>query len=160
LRNGGVAGIFILNLQDNSVRSLVEGETREVSQPAWSPNGKLIAYVNSDNRIWVMDVNGENRRSLIIGGGDYLINGPAWSADGSVVIYTRTLFSDTTGSTLLMAVPYTDSGAIPVEVPTSWFSGSHDIYIMRSNGVDRHSIDDNQAYEFDPVWRPLPKSQP
>ena len=172
-------GIFILNLLDNSVKSLVEDETRAISQPAWSPNGQLIAYVNSDNRIWVMDTQGENRRNLTIGGGDYMINQPAWSPDGSIVIYTRTVFSDTSRSTILMAVPYIDTGGIPVEVPnsqlvldanysldgywllfTSWFSGSHDIYIMRPNGVDRQSIESDPTYDFDPVWRPNPIRQP
>ena len=173
LRKSGVPGIFILNLADYAIKSLVEDETRAISQPAWSPNGSEIAYVNSDNRIWVMDLNGDNRRGLTVGGGDYLINSPAWSPDGSVVIYTRTIISDTTGATVLMAVPYTETGAMPVEVPnsqlvadanysfdgfwllfTSWFSGNHDIYIMRANGVDRHPVLEDPAYDFDPVWRP------
>ena len=155
LRNGGVPGIYIIDLDNYSIVSLVEDETRAISQPAWSPNGKEIAYVNSDNRIWVMDDKGGNRRNLTIGGGDYLINGPAWSPDGSVVIYTQSILSDTTGATVLMAIPYTQEGAVPVEVPnsqlvvdvsysvdgywllfTSWFSGNHEITVMRSNGVD------------------------
>jgi serine/threonine protein kinase len=173
LRKSGVPGIFIVNLADYAIKSLVEDETRAISQPAWSPDGAEIAYVNSDNRIWVMDLNGNNRRGLTIGGGDYVINSPAWSPDGSVVIYTRTVISDTTGATVLMAVPYTDTGAMPVEVPnsqlvadanysfdgywllfTSWFSGNHDIYVMRANGVDRHPVLVDPAYDFDPVWRP------
>ena len=179
LRNGGVPGIYILNLNDYTVISLVEDETRAISQPAWSPNGGQIAYVNSDNRIWAMDTNGENRHGLTIGGGDYLPSGPAWSPDESVVIYTRSVYSDTTGTTILMAVPYTETGAIPVEVPnsqlvsdvsysfdgywllfTSWYSGSHDINAMRANGVDRHAIEADPAYDFDPVWRPNPPNQP
>ena len=173
LRNGGGPGIYILNLIDYSVKSLVEDETRAISQPAWSPNGTVLAFVNSDNRIWVMDVNGANRHSLIAGGGDYRLTAPSWSPDGSVVIYTRQVLSDTTGATVLMAVPYTETGAMPVEVQnsqlvldvnysfdgywllfTSWFSGNHDIYVMRANGVDRHAIVIDPAYDFDPVWRP------
>jgi serine/threonine protein kinase len=178
LRNGGVSGIYIINVITYSVKSLVEDETRSISQPAWSPNGKEIAFVNSDNRIWVMDLNGENRRSLISGPGDYIITAPSWSPDGSVVIYTRQVLSDTTGSTVLMAVPYKQAGAMPFEVPnsqlvldvnysfdgnwllfTSWFSGNHDIYVMRANGVDRHAIVNNPAYDFDPVWRPNPANR-
>jgi serine/threonine protein kinase len=173
LRKGGVPGIYILNLNDYTIISLVEDETRAISQPAWSPNGTEIAYVNSDSRIWVMDVNGEKRHSLTVGGGDYVINGPSWSPDGSVVIYTRSVLSDTTGATVLMAVPFTEAGTMPVEVPnsqlvsdvnysfdgfwllfTSWFSGNHDIYVMRANGVDRHPLLVDPAYDFDPVWRP------
>jgi len=179
LRNSGIEGIFTLNLQDYKITSLVEDETRAISQPAWSPNGAEIAYVNSDNRIWVMDVNGSNRHSLTVGGGDYIINEPSWSPDGSVVIYTRTVISDTSGATVLMAVPYTESGTMPVEVPnsqlvvdvnysfdgywllfTSWFSGFHDIYVMRANGVDRHPILQDPFYDFDPVWRPTLISHP
>jgi hypothetical protein len=96
-----------------------------------------------------------------------------------VVIYTRTVISDTTGATVLMAVPYSETGAMPVEVPnsqlvadanysfdgfwllfTSWFSGNHDIYIMRANGVDRHAVLQDPAYDFDPVWRPNPVIPP
>jgi Tol biopolymer transport system component len=122
-----------------------------------------------------MDTRGENRRSLIVGGGDYLINNPAWSPDGEVVIYMRSEISDTTGTTELMAVPYTLTGAVPVDVPnsllvsdvsysidgywllfTSWYSGNHEITVMRPNGVDRHAILVDPAYDFDPVWRPNP----
>ncbi len=179
LRNAGVPGIFILDLKDGSVRSLVEDETRSIYEPAWSPNGSEIAYVNSDNRVWVMDVNGANRRSLTVGGGDYIINDPAWSPDGSVLVYTRSPITDTTGANVLMAVPYSESGAQPVEVSnstlvsdvsysfdgywllfTSWFSGNHDITIMRANGVDRHTLFLDPAYDFDPAWRPYPIPQP
>jgi serine/threonine protein kinase len=175
LRNGGVPGIYILSLDGNTVQSLVEDETRAISQPAWSPDGKEIAYVNSDNRIWVMDTQGKNRHILTIGEGDYLTSGPAWSPDGSVVIYTRAFIKDPVGSTQLMAVTYTETGEVPVKVPnsllvsdatysfdgywllfTSWFSGSHDINAMRVNGVNRYAIEDDPAYDFDPVWRPNP----
>ena len=179
LRKGGGPGIYIINLNGYSVKSLMEDETRAISQPAWSPNGTEIAYVNSDNRIWVMDVNGENRRSLIVGAEDYMLTAPSWSPDGSVVIYTRQVLSDTTGATVLMAVQYTETGAQPVEVSnsqlvldvnysfdgywllfTSWFSGNHDIYVMRANGVDRHVIVKDPSYEFDPVWRPNKMNRP
>jgi Tol biopolymer transport system component len=180
LRNSGVPGIFIINIKDYVVTSLVQNESRAISQPAWSPDGKLIAYVNSDNRIWVMDTHGENRRSLTIGGEDMVVvNNPAWSPDSSAVIYAQSLYSDPSGSTRLMAVPFKEKEAIPVEVPnsqlildvsysfdgfwllfTSWFSGNHEISIMRPNGVDRHIILPDLAYDFDPVWRPNSLSQP
>ena len=116
---------------------------------------------------------------MTIGGGEYIISSPAWSPDGSAIIYTRAVFSDTTGSTLLMAVRFTDTNAIPVEVPnsqlvtdvtysqdgfwllfTSWFSGNHEISVMRANGVDRQAILVDPAYDFDPVWRPIPINPP
>jgi Tol biopolymer transport system component len=179
LRNNGVPGIYVIDLEDNVVTSLVVDETRAISQPAWSPKGQQIAYVNFDNRIWVMDVNGENRHGLTFGGGDYRVSGPAWSPDAAVVMFTTAVISDTTGTTTLMAVPYTLTGAIPVDVPnsllitdasysidgywllfTSWYSGNHEISIMRPNGIDRHAILVDPAYDFDPSWRPNPINKP
>ncbi|PWB52328.1 MAG: hypothetical protein C3F13_11220 [Anaerolineales bacterium] len=175
LRNNGVPGIYVINLETNSVTSLFDDETRAIYQPAWSPNGQEIAYVNSDNRIGVMDVNGENRHGLTVGGGDYRVSSPSWSPDGSVVIFSTSVLSDTTGATTLIAVPYTLTGAMPVSVPnsllitdasysidgywllfTSWYSGNHEISVMRPNGVDRHAILIDPAYDFDPAWRPNP----
>jgi serine/threonine protein kinase len=66
LRKGGVPGIYIIDLVDYSIVSLVEDETRAIYQPAWSPDGTEIAYVNSDKRIWVMDDKGVNRRNLMV----------------------------------------------------------------------------------------------
>jgi Tol biopolymer transport system component len=37
----------------------------------------------------------------------------------------------------------------------SWVSGSHDIYLMRSNGVNREPLVIDPDYDFDPAWRPL-----
>jgi WD40 repeat protein len=179
LRNNGVPGIYVIDLENNTVTSLAQDETRAISQPAWSPTGNLIAYVTSDNRIWVMDVNGENRHGLTVGGGDYRISGPAWSPDGAVVVFATSAISDTTGATSLMAVPYSPTGAMPVDVPnsllitdvsysidgywllfTSWYSGNHEISVMRPNGVDRHAILVDPAYDFDPAWRPSPSYKP
>jgi dipeptidyl aminopeptidase/acylaminoacyl peptidase len=52
--------------------------------PAWSPDGKQIAYANlSEWCIWVMDADGGNKRKLTDHNG-FL---PAWSADGSQIAY-------------------------------------------------------------------------
>jgi Tol biopolymer transport system component len=78
-----------------------------------------------------------------------------------------------------MAVPYSEKGERPVDVPnsllitdvsysidgywllfTSWYSGNHDISIMRPNGVDRQLVWSDIAYDFDPIWRPNPPNQP
>lgn len=45
--------------------------------PRWSPDGSLIAYESSGNRISVMDPDGSNNRVLT----DYRTHAPTWSAD-------------------------------------------------------------------------------
>jgi eukaryotic-like serine/threonine-protein kinase len=179
LREAGTPRVYIMEMSDYSVRALIAGESGSNSQPAWAPDGKMIAYVSNDNRIWAIGVNGQDDHALTVGGGDYVSQDPAWSPDGSAVIFTWTATNDTTGTTKLMAVPYTEEGALPVVVPnsllvsevsyspdgywllfTSWYSGNHDISIMRANGNDRQAVSENPAYDFDPVWRPLVANQP
>jgi serine/threonine protein kinase len=175
LRNAGVPRIFLISLEDYSVISLVDEDNKTNSQPAWSPDGKMLAYLGSDKRIWVMNIGGGDRRGLTIGGGDYENGEPAWSPDGSVVTFYRRKLNDTTGTNWLMAAPFGTSASMPVQVPNSdlvstanfspdgfwlvfksWISGNHDIYVMRSNGVDKQVIVSDEAYDFDPAWRPYP----
>jgi Tol biopolymer transport system component len=37
--------------------------------------------------------------------------------------------------------------------------GNHDIYIMTTNGLARQRMTDDQAFDFDPAWRPGPAAQ-
>jgi Tol biopolymer transport system component len=173
LRDGGVPKIFVISLADNSVKLLGEEGDKNSSQPVWSPDGKLIAYVGSDNRIWTMNLATGVRHGLTIGGGDFESSEPTWSPDGSVVVFVRRRINDTSGTNWLMAVQYNPTGSLPVEIPNtklismanyspdgywlvfkSWGLGTHDIYIMRSNGVDKQAIVSDPAYDFDPNWQP------
>jgi dipeptidyl aminopeptidase/acylaminoacyl peptidase len=64
-------------------------------EPAVSPDGRLIAYVgfddrklnNQDNRLYVMNIDGSNKR-LLTGGFDRDVTDPQWSDDGRS-IYVR-----------------------------------------------------------------------
>ncbi len=53
-------------------------------QPKYSPDGSKIAFISDregGDNLWVMDVDGENARSLT-SEGDNLVHTPAWSPDG------------------------------------------------------------------------------
>ncbi len=52
-------------------------------QPAWSPDGKKIAYVNHGD-IWLMDPDGQNPRQLVENAGN-----PGFSPDGKQLVYER-----------------------------------------------------------------------
>ncbi len=171
LRLNNQPNIYILNLEDNSVVSLAEPDGRPNSQPHWSPDGQHLVYINSDGRVWVMDVDGSNRRRLTIGEGDASSNDPVWSLDGQTILFTRLQAS---GVTLLLAVPYTTEAVVPSYISDvtmlaelsfspdgywltyrSWATGNHDLFIMRPNGVDaRPVVIEETAYDFDPAWRP------
>ena len=173
LREDGVLSIYMLNLEDNSVTRFGDPEGRMNSFPDWSPDGSAVVYVGIDNRIYAMSLDGSQNIPLIIGGGNFYNYDPFWSPDGSVIYFSRIRTDDTTGATSLWAVPYSQDGAMAVEVSNSnqvidpslspdgfwlafksWMSGSHDIYLMRSNGVNRELLITDPAYDFDPAWRP------
>ena len=84
----GVSDIYIANIDgSNPVRLTHSG--RHDTQPAWSPNGAMIAYVSSpantsgDYELNVVPVAGGAARTLI--DQTTMINGPAWSPDGKTV---------------------------------------------------------------------------
>jgi Tol biopolymer transport system component len=178
LRDGGMPQIYILSLVDNSVIELPDDTQRANYHPAWSPDGKLIAFIGGDNRIWAMSPDSTNRHSLSIGGADFKNMDPVWYPDGSALIFTRSTIDNESGITWLMAVQYQFSGALPVELGDSDYSsevsispdgfwivfksfitGTHDIYFMRFNGIDRQVLFNDAAYDFDPAWRPV-ENQP
>jgi serine/threonine protein kinase len=173
LREEGIAKIFLINLDDYSVTPLGEEGNKASSQPSWSPDGKQLAYVGSDNRIWAIDLTSGERHGLTIGGGDFESSEPSWSPDGTAVVFVRRRVNDDTATNWMMAVPYTTSGALAVEVPNSslvslpnyspdgfwltfksWAAGNQDIYIMRPSGVDKQIVVSDLAYDFDSTWRP------
>jgi Tol biopolymer transport system component len=63
-------------------------QSKEGSQPRWSPDGTRIIYVRSpsksESQIWVMDANGANQTQLTGGSVDVL---PSYSPDGKFVVF-------------------------------------------------------------------------
>jgi Tol biopolymer transport system component len=82
--------LYILALPGGSARRLTRGDTREY-EPAWSPDGKWLAYVTWDNEkgyLWKIAANGEEAPVRLTAVPAYYCN-PAWSPDGSHVVVLR-----------------------------------------------------------------------
>jgi len=52
-------------------------------RPTWSPDSQTIAFSSSDNRIFIINVNGNKNPELIIPFG----GAPAWSPNGEYIVY-------------------------------------------------------------------------
>jgi Tol biopolymer transport system component len=179
LRSSGRPEVYLLDLQDNSVRSLSKKFSRDM-QPRFSADGKKIAFVkeldSQKQSVWVMDINGENQER-VSRRTEYSDTHPAWSADGKLILITQLLSPN--GVPFLYVIPYSDRTAPDYRFSNSeknpmrdgvyspdgmwvsyegWPAGqNHDIYIIGQNGSGRQQItQDGNRSNFDPAWRPFP----
>ena len=99
--------------------------------PAWSPNGKQIAFMgdrNGNNEIYVMDTDGSHQRRLTnTGARDEM---PAWSPDGTKIAFTSNR------------------------------DGNDEIYVMNAlDGANQTNLTKNPGNDYLPSWDPDPKNQ-
>jgi TolB protein len=89
-------GVFALASRDGSARTLFDVPGAYDSAPAWSPDGRRIAFESNadvaganperDMEIWVMDADGGNPQQRTSNAAHD--EGPAWSPDGRLLAYT------------------------------------------------------------------------
>ena len=84
--DGGPRGenhIYVINANGRRLRRLTTGH--KDTTPAWSPDGKTIAFVRRDSepKIYVMHADGSQQRKLAAG------DSPAWSPDGKTIAFDR-----------------------------------------------------------------------
>ena len=60
---------------------------RDATDPAWSPNGRWIAYVRGYREVWLVRADGTDHRRVSRPG--LHASDPAWSPDGRRLAYTR-----------------------------------------------------------------------
>lgn len=94
-------------------------------EPAWSPDGKKVAFVSyrtGTSQIWLMQADGSQLTNLTRTT-SYERN-PAWSPDGTRIAFT----SNRTGN---------------------W-----DVWVMQSDGSRPENLTNHPAYDADPAWSP------
>jgi Tol biopolymer transport system component len=157
------AELWSLSADGSSVRPLGPGLS-----PAWSPNGRLIAFdagVNGNYDVWVMRADGSGRRRITRNAApDYFAG---WSPDGTRLVFTSdrggedlyTIRADGTDERRLTQDPGPDWGA-------SWSpdgrsiafagnaQGNLEIELVDPAGGVRHALTNDPERDYDPAWSP------
>lgn len=112
-KDPGDLNLHVARSDGTGVRALTKNGVGEAG-PAWSPNGRLIAFSRARGRtgsdVFVIDGDGTGERRLVADGG-----APSWSPDGGRLAFVRdgdiwAVGSDGSGAVQLTAGPERDSG--------------------------------------------------
>ncbi len=158
--------------QATNLRKLIPGEGVNLGEePVWSPDGRQIAFVTIDERIWVADADGKNKGTVAQVSGQYC-HQPDWSPDGQWITFASDregnieLFkvrSDGTELTRLTNHPGIDcrprwSRDAQWILFSSNRSGNFDLFAIRSSGDDLRQLTTHPTPDDHADWSPDGKS--
>jgi len=162
--------IFTVPIENGPTRNLTNSSNAHDKAPAWSPDGKQIAFLSDmtgEEELYVIAQDGSGEAKALTSGGEGMRYRPEWSPDGS-----RIAFSDKNGKLYVVDVAkknvtevadekadfitdyiWSPNGgyiAFSMSDPNSYRS----IYIWSVSGGKLHRITGTYFNEFEPVWDP------
>ena len=101
--------VWVVDPTGESAVALISCDCWDLNNPAWSPNGKQVAYVEFDppgsagppaaSRIVVLDLATEQRTVVVESEPGQLVDIPRWSPDGASLVVSIDRFDDTGNET-------------------------------------------------------------
>lgn len=139
---GGNGYQLLIGSQDGlkPTKGISIGESKMAWQPAWSPDGKYIAFVDNKVRVRIIDIDKETVRTVDTGGVNIERGsmGLAWSPDSRWLAYAKsgsnylrkiTLWSVDSGETKTVTDPMADSFS------PAWDGSGKYIYFLASTDI-------------------------
>jgi Tol biopolymer transport system component len=90
-RNGPPGEIYLMNPDGSDQRNITNSPASE-TRPAFSPDGKKIAFVKDFKGIFVMNPDGSGQTQILDGtsaGFSSVTSFPNWSPDGKKIVFTQ-----------------------------------------------------------------------
>ena len=164
--------IVVLRADGRRLRTVYDGGAMSATSPAWSPDGRTIAFMHTDigalgasPSIYVVPAAGGEARRITEDGAQ---DDPDWSPDGSLIAYShgdalgrdavRIMRRDGSGDRLLVD-DTTDSEGWPAWAPSGGrvaFSRRGRIWTVAADGTALQQITDPPEFhsDWDPSWQP------
>lgn len=121
-----VPDIWVVSVDGSDVTNLTHSAGPSMLSPSWSPEGSQIVFASTDRDLWIIDVDGGDRRRIASGVAHY--SSPAWAPDGSLIAYC--------------SLPVTDGRM-----------GSDDIWVIEPDGSNPERLTDRGDACL-PAWSP------
>ena len=130
----GCHHLYVMNADGSNLKNLTPsvggGPGRGAANPAWSPDGRAIAFVRRDHwpvdghtdAVHVVRPDGSGRRRLTWAPADYFA--PAWSPDGRKLAFVKDR------------------------------DGNSEVYVMNADGSKPRNLTRHPGYDGDPMWSP------
>lgn len=164
--------IFVVNTDGSNLVRLTETSGGQSGSPAWSPNGRYIAFMSfpdgNGEKIYVMNADGSNL--IRLKGGIERCFSPVWVPDSKRITFRCCVGEGTTcqnWQTWLVNIDgsgltaLTDNSGMP-----SWSSngkyvafvssrdGNTEIYVMNTDGSNPINLTNHPAKDMWPSWSP------
>ncbi len=163
-----VQKVYVQNIDGSSPKEIsslrIQNGDGPCPDPAWSPDGRQIAFVHYDHSLYVVNADGTGLTRLEPEGRD-----PNWSPDGQQIAFTAHHFE----KGLAIAVMYRDGSDVRLlttyearDQRPAWSpdgqqlafvsdrDGNREIYVMNSDGNDQRRLTYHEAQDWGPVWSP------